>query len=168
VEEARARRDDAATRELKAIGPPPFDALPELGVRTKWALAYEPGAPSRLGILLTLLVAPRYSLWDCLNWLRGTESSQSHFFGETMSGPVMELDLAALDTRFEIPFFVFHGANDNITPAQPVITYVDSIVAPQKRLVLIPGSGHMAFTTKGDEFFGLLVQWVRPLGFPNR
>jgi pimeloyl-ACP methyl ester carboxylesterase len=161
--EARARRDADAIRELEAIGQPPFDALWKLGIRTKWALAYEPGAPSRLGILSTLLVAPRYSLWDCLSWIRGTESSQSHFFGETMSGPVMELDLAAFGTTFEIPLFVFQGANDNITPVQPVVTYVESLNAPQKQLVLIPDAGHMALTTRGDEFFKLLVQWVRPL-----
>jgi pimeloyl-ACP methyl ester carboxylesterase len=162
--EARGRRDADAIRELETIGPPPYDALSDLGVRTKWALAYEPGAPSRLRILSDVVFAPRYTLWDCVDWIRGTESSQSHFFGETMSGPIMEVDLAASGTEFAVPMFVFQGANDNITPVPPVRAYVDSIRAPQKRLVLIADAGHMVMMTKSDEFLRMLVQWVRPLG----
>jgi pimeloyl-ACP methyl ester carboxylesterase len=161
--EARARRDAAAIRELEAIGPPPYDALSELGVRTRWALAYEAGAPSRMGILADVLLAPRYTLRDCFNWIAGTENSQSHFFGETMTGPIMQLDLATVGTQFAIPMFVFQGAEDRITPTQLVIAYVDAITAPQKKLVLIEGAGHMAVMTRSDEFLRLLVQWVRPL-----
>lgn len=161
--EARARHDAAAIRELEAIGPPPYGALSELGVRTRWALAYEAGAPSRMGILADVLLAPRYTLRDCFNWIAGTENSQSHFFGETMTGPIMQLDLATVGTQFAIPMFVFQGAEDRITPTQLVIAYVDTITAPQKQLVLIEGTGHMAVVTKSDEFLQLLVRWVRPL-----
>lgn len=38
------------------------------------------------------------------------------------------------------------------------ITYVDSITAPQKQLVLIPNAGHNVIATKSDEFLTLLVQ----------
>ena len=38
---ARKRGDADAVAELEQIGPPPYDALPELGVQRKWASVYE-------------------------------------------------------------------------------------------------------------------------------
>jgi pimeloyl-ACP methyl ester carboxylesterase len=164
LSEARARGDADAIGELEGIGAPPYDALSDLGVRTKWALAYEVGAPSRLGILANLLLAPRHTLWDCFDWIMGTESSQDHFFGATLSGPIMAIDFVELHTDFAIPMFVFQGTDDNITPTKLVQDYVELISAPQKRLVLIDGAGHTVLMTNSDKFLELLVRWVRPLG----
>ena len=73
------------------------------------------------------------------------------------------VDLPSLGPDFAIPVFVFQGALDNVAPVPPVRTYVDSITAPRKELVLIPGAGHNAIATKSDEFLALLIQRVRPL-----
>jgi len=73
------------------------------------------------------------------------------------------VDLPSLGPEFAIPVFVFQGALDNVAPVPPVRTYVDSITAPRKELVLIPGAGHNAIATKSDEFLALLIQRVRPL-----
>jgi pimeloyl-ACP methyl ester carboxylesterase len=72
-------------------------------------------------------------------------------------------DLPSLGTNFALPFFVFQGGLDNVTPVEPVKAYVATITAPQKQLVLIVGAGHNAIATKSDEFLKLLDQWVRPL-----
>lgn len=157
--EAHARNDRRAIRELEAIGPPPWDTQSKLGVRSKWALAYETGAPSIPEVLVTGLLAPRCTLLDLRNWLAGFQTSQEHFIGNGM----MTVDLPALGTDFAVPIFVFQGAADNITPAQLAQSYVDSITAPQKQLVLIPRVGHLAMMSKSDEFLKLLVERVRPL-----
>src|SRR2546430_942917 len=61
-----------------------------------------------------------------------------------------------------MPFFVFQGAVDNVTPAAPVRDYVESITAPRKELILILNAGHNAMVTRSDEFLKLLLDRVRP------
>jgi pimeloyl-ACP methyl ester carboxylesterase len=73
--------------------------------------------------------------------------------------------LTAIGTEFAVPFFVFQGALDRVTPVQPVRAYVDSLTAPKKQFVLIANAGHNAMATKSDEFLSLLVQRVRPLAY---
>jgi pimeloyl-ACP methyl ester carboxylesterase len=164
--EARARHDERAIRDLEAIGPPPYDSIRKLGVHTQQALAYEAGAPSTLSSLVVIFLAPGYTLRDVRDWVSGFDTSQNHFFGETMSGPLMDVDLSTLGTDFTVPIFVFQGANDNIEPAELAKVYVDSIRAPQKRFVPIADGGHVAMMVRSDEFLKLLDQWVRPLAEP--
>jgi pimeloyl-ACP methyl ester carboxylesterase len=88
----------------------------------------------------------------------GLTNSQDHF-----RDAVEHEDLPSLGTTFPIPFFVFQGAVDKVTPVAPVREYVNAITAPQKELVLIPNAGHNAIATKSDEFLKLLLEKVRPL-----
>jgi len=156
--EASARTDHRAIEELRANGPPPYDTVMKAAVHTKWANAYEPGTPSTPGLISIVLFESGYTFGDLIDYVNGITTSQNHFRHE-----VEKVDLPALGTRFAIVFFVFQGARDNVTPADPVIAYVDGIVAPQKQLVLIEGAGHGAMIARGDEFLRLLVQRVRPL-----
>ena len=160
----RARADQPAISELEAIGPPPYDSIRKLGVHTRQALAHEAGAPSTVDTVSAVLVAPGYTLRDFRDWVNGFDSSQSHFFGDTMSGPFMDVDLSALGTDFAVPIFVFQGADDNIAPAELARPYVDRITAPQKQFVAIEGAGHVAMMARSDEFLRLLDRWVRPPG----
>jgi len=163
LDDARARGDRRAIGDLEAIGPPPHDSIRKLGVHTRQALAYEAGAPSTLETLSAILCAPGYTLRDARDWASGFDTSQNHFFGETMSGPLMDVDLPALGTDFAVPIFVFQGADDNIAPAELARAYVDSLRAPQKQFVAIADGGHVAMIARSDEFLRLLDQWVRPL-----
>jgi len=165
--EANARNDRRAIRELETIGPPPWDKQSQLGVRSKWANAYETGAPSIPEVLADGLMAPRSSLSDFYHWARGFQTSQGHFLGDDLSGPLMAVDLPALGTDFAVPVFVFQGETDHITPPQLAQSYVENITAPQKEFVPIPGAGHLAMLTKNDEFLRLLVERVRPLASMN-
>ena len=72
-------------------------------------------------------------------------------------------DLRALGTRFEVPFFIFQGAKDNVTPVAPVRDYFESISSPKKELIIIPGGGHNVATTMSVEFLKLLIDRVKPL-----
>jgi pimeloyl-ACP methyl ester carboxylesterase len=101
-------------------------------------------------------------LRDLRDYARGVADSQKHF-----REAVEATDLPAIGTDFAIPFFVFQGAIDRMTPVEPVRAYVDSITAPRKRLVLITNAGHNAMVTKSDEFLSLLVQLARPLAIQS-
>jgi pimeloyl-ACP methyl ester carboxylesterase len=150
--------DRRAIEELESIGPPPYDSISKEAVHTKWSNAYEPGEPSRITGLSTVLFDSAATFRDIRDWIGGLTTSDA-YFRAAFEGE----NLPALGTDLAVPFFVFQGALDNVTPTQPVTTYFDMIRAPQKQLVIIPDAGHDAMYTKSDEFLSLLDQWVRPL-----
>jgi pimeloyl-ACP methyl ester carboxylesterase len=156
--EARRRKNQQAIRELSAIGPPPWRVGRDEGVHTKWATRFEPGQPSfSEGVSMVLFDSPDGPL-DVANFLRGLLSSDEYFRDQ-----VSLLDVPSFGTDFAIPFFVFQGADDNVTPVAPVRDYIASITAPRKALVLIPNAGHSVMATRSDEFLTLLRERVRPV-----
>jgi pimeloyl-ACP methyl ester carboxylesterase len=158
VAEATRRHNEQAIRELTAIGPPPWDEGRKEGVHTKWATSFEPGQPSfREGVSMVLFESPDGPL-DFVDFVRGLLGSDEYFRDQ-----VKVLDIPSFGTEFAIPFFVFQGAEDNVTPVAPVRDYVASIRAPRKELVLIPNAGHRVVATRSNEFLELLRDRVRPL-----
>ncbi|HEX2339895.1 MAG TPA: alpha/beta hydrolase [Vicinamibacterales bacterium] len=155
--EARMRSDREAVAELEVNGPPPYDSIAKARVHTKWANRYEPGLPSTASLISMVLFDSRASLGDLRDFRRGLASSQDHF-----RDAVEKEDIPSLGTTFAMPFFVFQGALDNVTPVGPVREYVDRITAPRKELVLIPNAGHNAIATRSDEFLKLLLERVLP------
>jgi len=154
--EARRRHNAQAIRELEAAGPPPWTVASSEGVHTKWATRFEPGQMTMLeGIALVLFESPAGPL-DLRDFLKGMLSSDDFFREEQKS-----VDLSGL-RDFAIPFFVFQGAVDEMTPVPPVRAYFDSITAPRKELALIPNAGHNAIVTRSGEFLKLLRERVRP------
>jgi pimeloyl-ACP methyl ester carboxylesterase len=160
--EARARQDTRAIRELESIGEPPYDSMAKAAIHTKWANAYEPGQLSTWNLISTVLFESEAGPRDLRDYVRGLIGSQNHF-----RAAVETADLPSVGSDFAVPFFVFQGAVDDVTPVQPVRGYVDSITAPQKRLVVIPGAGHNVMSTQSDAFLTLLVQYVRPLAIQS-
>jgi pimeloyl-ACP methyl ester carboxylesterase len=158
LSEARARHDRQAIQELEAIGPPPYDSISKEAVHTKWSNAYEPGEPSRLAGIATVVFDSNLTFRDFRDWMGGLITSDDYF-----RAAVESEDLPALGVDFAVPFFVFQGVLDHVTPAEPAKAYFDTIHAPQKQLVLIPNAGHDVMYTRSDEFLGLLDQRVRPL-----
>jgi len=155
--EARRRHNAQAIKELEAAGPPPWSAASSEGVHTKWATRFEPGQMTmRDGIALLLFESPAGPL-DLRDLVRGLLSSDDFFREEQKS-----VDLSRL-RYFAVPFFVFQGAADEVTPVPPVRAYVDSVTAPRKELALIPNAGHNVMVTRSDEFLKLLRDHVRPL-----
>jgi pimeloyl-ACP methyl ester carboxylesterase len=160
---ARKAADQEGITALEKIGPPPYDNLRSLGIRSNWAAQFEPGAPTSAELLKMPFSAPGYSKADAQNWLEGLDTSQEHFFGATMDGPFTKEDLGALGTKFEVPIFFFQGTEDDVAPATLVKSYSKSLQSPHVEYVPIEGAGHYAFMTQSELFLKLLVKLVRPL-----
>ena len=65
-----------------------------------------------------------------------------NFVGQSMTGPMMDIDLRALGRRFAIPVYVVQGAVDlNATP-EIARDYLEWIEAPAKKFILVPDTGH--------------------------
>ena len=79
---------------------------------------------------------------------KGMEYSMEHMFKELMS-----FNLASLGYDFKIPFFIFQGEGDILTPVATARAYFDRIQAPHKEFVLIQHAGHLA--EFGSEVRGL-------------
>jgi pimeloyl-ACP methyl ester carboxylesterase len=164
---ARARGDKDAIDALEKSGAPPYHHIQQMGLERRWAMQYESGLEFRFPtgpqkLLAALFTAPDYSLKDVVDYIRGVIAADA-FVGETMDGPVMQVDLPALGTDFPLPFFVVQGAEDDITPATLAQEYFDRITAPRKSMELVPGAGHMALMTQPDTFLKFLLANVRPL-----
>ncbi|HJZ70460.1 MAG TPA: alpha/beta hydrolase [Vicinamibacterales bacterium] len=155
--EARTRNNRRAVEELEANGPPPYASMAKATVHTRWANTFEPGAPSRWDALRMVLFESNAGLADLRDYARGLKNSDDHFREEGD-----RVDLRSLGTNFDVPFFVFQGAADNVAPPSLARAYVDAISAPHKEFAAIANAGHNAAATRGAEFLALLRERVRP------
>jgi pimeloyl-ACP methyl ester carboxylesterase len=65
-------------------------------------------------------------------------------------------------TRFEVPFFIVQGENDVFTTPKLAVDFFNDVVAPIKRMVLIPEAGHFAAFMQPEQFLRELLVHVRP------
>ena len=155
-----AKNADAAA-DLNRIGLPPYkDGTDGWGVLYKWRNACEgPGRDVFLAsTFFYALSQPGYTLGDFNFSQDGQLVSGNRHFDQ-----ITNLDHKRLEGHFSIPIFVFQGAHDCTTPAELAHKYLDSISAPRKDFIVIPGAGHFAAFIKSDEFLKELVVRVRPL-----
>jgi pimeloyl-ACP methyl ester carboxylesterase len=158
VKKAESLGEERAIRELKEIGPPPYQNGRGYGVQRKWSNLFE-GADFFIGSMFGLAFsAPGSTLRDINDWIDGQIQSAEHLIPETSS-----LSAKSLGGEFALPVFVIQGAEDFTTPTPLARALVDSIRAPAKAFVTIEGGGHFAVFMKSNEFLQVLVSRVLPL-----
>jgi pimeloyl-ACP methyl ester carboxylesterase len=162
---ARAAEDQETLDAFAAIGPPPWDyvrAWPQFRRRQmhyQRALAAE--GP------LALEMAPAYAGDEERAANEAAEEfSFLHFWGIELDGPLTEVDLTALGNDFAIPFFVVHGEQDLVAMPELASSFVESIDAPQKAFVIVPGAGHETSAPLMRATHELMLERVRPLAVP--
>jgi pimeloyl-ACP methyl ester carboxylesterase len=163
---ARADADQRAIGELEAIGPPPWNALRKLGTLLRWQQVYE----AKTGSLHTTpfsLSAEYTGVKDRADYAAGEELSFVTFFGATLLGPIMEVDLRQLGTKFAIPVFIIQGQEDLRAPPEIAKSYFDRIDAPQKQFFVLPGSSHEPSRDSTDLLLKVLLEKVRPLALEH-
>jgi pimeloyl-ACP methyl ester carboxylesterase len=155
-----AAHDQAGMRKLKAAGPPPYKSANERMVERNLSSHYD--IPSERDLYSTMtpvvLFAPGWSLWDIYQLLQAPKSAEAATFDADQT-----YDARDLGPRFAVPFFIFNGAHDEITPTDLARQYFDSIQAPQKAFVVLNDGGHSAVLTEPDVFLHELVTRVRPV-----
>ncbi|MFE1560405.1 alpha/beta fold hydrolase [Streptomyces sp. NPDC058734] len=107
-------------------------------------------------ILGSMWLSPLHSLRTIAAYFK------AQAFSETVIPGSHDIDVWADGTTFEIPFFVFQGAHDVITPASRAKAYVDAVDAPRKAFALIEDASHFAALRHPDRFLTLLLTHVRP------
>lgn len=105
------------------------------------------------------------SLWfSPLHTLRGLRSYlKGMTFSEQLGPQAMTVDERAEGTAFRLPFFVFQGDSDVLTPPEPARRFVEDVTAPVKDFALIREASHFASFRHPDQFLNLMLSKVRPV-----
>lgn len=148
-----------ALKQLRAMGPPPYDAKAVMTERT-WLQRMDGqlrGKPLWNTIRM-VLGAPESSLFDLPRVWRGF-----WFSLDAMLPQVSTLNMLKLVPKLTMPVFFFVGRKDHWVPPENSVAYFDALTAPSKKLVWFDRSGHEAFADEPAKFNQLMVNMVRPV-----
>jgi pimeloyl-ACP methyl ester carboxylesterase len=145
---------------LRIVGPPPYKSQHDLMIERDVAGRFDVASERQLRERMTpiVLYAPNYSLWDIHEFLGAPE-----FAGEALYRQQLPYDARKLGLKFDLPFFIFEGEADTITPPDLAKAYFDSVEAPAKGFVVFRNAGHGAIETIPDVFLKEMIARVRPL-----
>ncbi|MEO3795888.1 hypothetical protein ABGB14_37305 [Nonomuraea sp. B10E15] len=105
----------------------------------------------------SLLSSPLHSLRELPAYTKAMS------FSERVAPESATIDEWAEGTTFAIPFFIFQGERDVITPPEPVRRFFDDVTAPVKNFALIQDASHFASFRHPDRFLDLMLTKVRPM-----
>lgn len=108
-------------------------------------------------MLPALMFDPCLTMSDIRTIQSGMNFSMDQLFEEIKS-----FDLGRYGFDFEVPFFIFQGEGDIITPVASARDYFDHVQAPRKEFVLIEHAGHLAEFANPAQFLQELRDRVRP------
>lgn len=164
MDKLTAAHDADRIAKLKALGPPPYKSEHDQDIERSLAGHFDTEAERNLRSNLTpiVLFAPGYSLLDIYALLKAPDYSAEAMYKETLS-----YDARKLGPKFAVPFFIFNGDHDLITPADLAKSYFDTVEGPQKGFVILKGGGHSALLTMPDVFLTELNARVRPVATQN-
>ncbi|MEV6292373.1 alpha/beta fold hydrolase [Streptomyces sp. NPDC004059] len=108
-------------------------------------------------VIRSLWFSPLHTLRELRTYLK------AQTFSEPLGPQAMTIDEYAEGTAFQLPFFVFQGESDVLTPPQPARRFHDEVTAPVKDFALIRGASHFASFRHPDQFLELMLTKVRPV-----
>ncbi|MFI6737270.1 alpha/beta fold hydrolase [Nonomuraea sp. NPDC050451] len=107
-------------------------------------------------VIGSLLTSPLHTLRDLPAYMKPMS------FSERLAPESMTIDEWAEGTAFRLPFFIFQGEQDVITPAASAKRFFDDVTAPIKNFALIQDASHFASFRRPDRFLDLMLTKVRP------
>ena len=108
-------------------------------------------------VMRSLWFSPLHTLGELRHYLKAMT------FSERITPQTGTVDEWADGTEFRVPFFLFHGELDVITPAGPARRFFDDVSAPLKDFTLVPDTSHFSSFRHPDRFLDLMVTKVRPV-----
>lgn len=159
MQAARAAGNTTAIDELTAVGPPPWNTLRAAVTPLRWARMLEPQDNQAFEVELS----PGYgSPKERADRQAAGDMSATQLVGPTAEGPLMQVDLPALGTRFEIPVVLIQGSKDLRTVPELTRAYFDRIEAPYKQLFVDPETGHEPTRSSLQLWLKVLDETIRP------
>lgn len=163
LRKARAAGDKETAAKLEALGTPPWTNPRHFGVMRRAMRKYEnmvtDASPKSWWDLPASYTTPEAQA----DYTAGEDYSFLQFIGMKGNGMASRIDLAAMGTSFDVPFFMVQGAEDLLTPPAATRRYFDRISAPVKEYILLPRTGHDPNQTMVDAQYRVLKERVLPL-----
>ena len=168
LEQAEKLGDEEALKELRALGEPvngmypggPVGLMKQRGYLKKYG-GVSPNSHATAyyaGKLETMKASGEYTRADKKGYLAGTERSLEKLWPE-----IGALDFPKTNTRFEVPFFIFHGKQDLNTPWLLIPDWFEKIEAPEKDLIFFENSGHNPMSDEPEAFKKALREKFEPI-----
>ncbi|HZE39682.1 MAG TPA: alpha/beta hydrolase [Stackebrandtia sp.] len=107
-------------------------------------------------VVRSLWFSPLHSLRELGHFFKGMNHS------EQMTIETVAFDDYADGTDFAVPFFVFQGEHDVLTPPSAAREFFDRVNAPVKDFALINGASHFASFREPGQFLELMLTRVKP------
>ncbi|MGW2417957.1 alpha/beta fold hydrolase [Streptomyces sp. NPDC001709] len=146
--------------KMAALGPDPSAWSPhEWAEYAKTVVTTDPLTYDTMKtvVIRSLWFSPLHTLRDLCTYLK------AQTFSESLGPQAMTIDEHAEGTAFRLPFFLFQGAADVLTPPEPARRFYESVTAPVKDFALIREASHFASFRHPDRFLELLLTRVRPV-----
>ncbi|WP_062231904.1 alpha/beta fold hydrolase [Fictibacillus sp. FJAT-27399] len=146
---------------VERMGPNPSDwTRKDYEKKNRFLVKAIRGVPNMVTdlILPSLVSSPDHTVNDIVDYLKGMSFSLDHLYKE-----LVPFDFNKIGRSFELPFFIFQGDSDIITPTELAKDYFDDILAPYKEFVSIKNAGHLACFAQPNQFLGELTERVLPL-----
>ncbi|MGV7211268.1 alpha/beta fold hydrolase [Oxalobacteraceae bacterium A2-2] len=163
LERARGAGDAASLQVLEAVGPPPWTDPRSFGKVRRVIRKYEEAVttPSPED---WWQAAPEYATPQAkADYDAGEDYSFLYFVGRHGDGMFSQVDLPAMGVGFPMPVFLVQGEEDLLTTPEVTRRYYDSLRAPFKALVMVPGAGHDPNQAMVDAQYRVLKERILPL-----
>ncbi|MBQ4372306.1 MAG: alpha/beta hydrolase [Firmicutes bacterium] len=168
LEQAEKLGDSEGLEVLKGLGEPYHgryrngrkDLLVQRGYLKKYG-GFSPNSHATeyyAGKLEEMKASGEYTRADIKGYLAGKDRSAVKLWED-----IGELDFPSTNTKFEVPFFIFHGKQDMNTPWTLIPGWFEKIEAPQKDLVFFENSGHNPLTDEPGAFKKALREHFEPI-----
>lgn len=161
LEWLRAANDTKGVKAVEKLGSRLDHLTPkEWNQLNHWTIQANRAIPNMISdiMLPAMMSSPDHTLRDLSDIAKGMKYSVGQLFQELMT-----FDLRNLGTRFDVPFFIFQGDTDALTPTASAREYYSDIQAPHGEFVLIRQCGHLAAFARPEQFLAELLSRVRPL-----
>lgn len=163
LEQARAKGDAQAVRELEALRPYPDGdrfTIEQADAWRKWSIGWGALAAYRDNADFyfdATRLSPEYTPADRKAWSAG-----SAFSVTTLWPRLAEVSFQDL-RKVEVPLVFFLGRHDYTVPAPIAAEWLERVQAPQKRVVWFEHSAHLPMVEEPGRVFAALLEHVRPL-----
>ena len=156
---AETTGNEALVDQLKAAGPPPYEAM----FPYETALSHEQdvypydhtGNSEGSGQMSENLLVSEYALIDQVHILGAFMDTFAALYPQ-----LQDVDFRRTATEFEVPMFFVQGAHEADGRAQPFADWYPMIEAPIKDTVVFDTSGHRPLWEQPDEFVDYMVGTV--------
>lgn len=165
LDKADEMNNQQALRELKQIGPPPWNSLKELFVQRKWLRRFRGVSYQKLPNLWRMSGAsPDAVQGDGERYRLGEMFSLEHMYATGF----VKVNLFEQAPRIDVPVYFFLGRHDFNTPSEISVRYYEQLDAPRgKHIVWFENCGHMIPFEAPDKYTRTLINTVLAETFPN-